>query len=466
MEPSKLPSNRYIPNLGEFGVAILEHYVTSLIGASAVGKLREPYERNKLFFSLAQALEKTEDEFLKNSQNPDVRDLLLQLPLRKDQDLLQALKGFSANPGSPLLPRLMIAKIRKYAPQIKEESVTKAVSEYMFILRREFVSVPEIRDALSTWATIETAQSTKKIEENSAELVGLLKQVVDNTKIIASSPADSPRYGLKEKGEFISGTLPNPSHQDYYVIREQDKDLKRALKGSGESVTIKGSRKTGKTLLILNTLPKLGKKHIYVDLKEIDGHFLDQTDAFYIGFCELIASELNIRSGLQLSWKKGVSGTQQVTSFIEDHILKEQKESLVIAIDHADKLIGTNLAADFFPMLRHWHNSRFKRIGWENVDLVIAISTDSKLLISDSQESPYNFGTIIHLEDFSYDEVVKLNSLYKNWLSAEDLHQLYKLINGHPYLTRLALDAACHASTELTQTLVSPLDRHSPFEGY
>ncbi len=464
--PSKLPNNRHIPNLGEFGVAILEHYVTSLIGASAVGKLREPYERNKLFFSLAQALERTENEFLRSSQNTDVRDLLLQLPLRKDQDLLQALKEFSANPGSPLLPRLIIAKIRKYMPRIKEEVAAQAVSEYVLILRREFVSVPEIRNALSTWASIETAQSTKKIEEHSAELVILLKQVVDNTKIIASPSGSSPQAVLNEKSELVSGTSLNSYGQDYYIVRQQDRDLKRELRQSGVSITVKGSRKTGKTSLLLNTLPKVGKKYIYIDLEAIDVHILGQIDSFYMVFCDLIAGELGIKSGPQRSWKDSISATQQVTSFIEDGVLKDLKESLVIAVDHADRLVGTDLMSDFFPMLRHWHNERFKRIGWENIDLVIVISTDPKLLIKDDRESPFNVGAIIHLEDFSYDEIVKLNSLYKNQLSAENLHQLHQLLNGHPYLTKLAMDAIHNNSVEQSEIIASPLGRQSPFMSY
>lgn len=461
---SKQLNNKRLPHLGEFGVAILEHYVTSLIGAGAVGKLREPNERNKLFISLARSLERTEDEFLKSSQN-DVRNLLLQLPLRKDQDLLYSLREFSINPGSLSLPKLLVAKIKKYAPTIKEDVVVDAVEEYLNILRKELVSVPEVRAALSAWASIETSQSVKKIEEHSSETVNLLKQLVDNIKVSTRSPNVENQLNLNENNDLVSRT-PQDIHSQYYVIRQQDKDLKRELRQAGVTITVKGPRKTGKTLLLSNLLSKVEKKYVYIDLETIDDRILNQGDSFYTVFCELIASELNIKTGHHEVWKNFISATQQVTSFIEDRVLKELNKPLIIAIDHADKLIGTDLSADFFPMLRHWHNNRFKGNGWEIVDLVIVISTDPKLLIKDDRESPFNVSTIIYLDDFSHEDIVKLNSVYKNLFSAENLHQLHKILNGHPYLTRLAMDAVYNNFVEQPQLTTFPLGKHSPFTGY
>lgn len=254
--------------------------------------------------------------------------------------------------------------------------------------------------------------------------------------------------------------------KDHYVPRKQDKELLRELKQTGVTITIKGPRKTGKTSLLVNALQKTDKKYIYIDLETIDDHIIDQVDAFYAVICDLIASEFSNKIGAQWLWNHIVSTPQQVTTFIEDHVLKDFKEPFTIAIDHADQLVGTNLSVDFFPMLRQWHNRRFEGVGWESVDLVIVISTDPKLLIKDNQGSPFNVGSIIHLDDFSYDDVVVLNSLYKNPLSADNLHKLYRLLNGHPYLTRLAMDAISNESLDQLQPITSPLRKNSPFIGY
>ncbi|HLO14668.1 MAG TPA: AAA-like domain-containing protein [Anaerolineales bacterium] len=251
-----------------------------------------------------------------------------------------------------------------------------------------------------------------------------------------------------------------------YVARKQDKELFRELKQTGVTLTIKGPRKTGKSLLLTHTLARAGKKFIYIDLKAIDDHVFDQIDAFYAVFCEIIASGFGVNSRLRQSWKRNISAPQQVTAFIEDHLFELMNEPLVIAIDHADHLVGSDLSVDFFPMLRGWHNSRFKGIGWENTTLVIVISTDPRLIINNDRESPFNVGTIIHLDDFSYEELIKLNSLYKNQLSAANLYQLHKMLNGHPYLTKLALDAISNKLIEPSELLHSPLGAHSPFTEY
>jgi len=54
-------------------------------------------------------------------------------------------------------------------------------------------------------------------------------------------------------------------------------------------------------------------------------------------------------------------------------------------------------------------------------------------------QSPFNVATVCHLADFTEEEVAKLNDLHGHPFTKEYFKQLYDLVGGHPYLTRVAM---------------------------
>ena len=93
-------------------------------------------------------------------------------------------------------------------------------------------------------------------------------------------------------------------------------------------------------------------------------------------------------------------------------------------------------------MFRSWHNKRALDPDghWANLGLAIAYATDAHLFISDLNQSPFNVGTPLTLEDFQKDQVVELNRRYGNPLKDEpQLSAFFRLVNGHPFLVRRGL---------------------------
>ena len=62
-----------------------------------------------------------------------------------------------------------------------------------------------------------------------------------------------------------------------------------------------------------------------------------------------------------------------------------------------------------------------------------------QFFIDRPDESPFNVGITLPLEDFSPLQVEQLNRLHASPLGPEDAGRLYALVQGHPYLTRKAL---------------------------
>ncbi|MCP4695218.1 MAG: hypothetical protein GY859_44730, partial [Desulfobacterales bacterium] len=68
----------------------------------------------------------------------------------------------------------------------------------------------------------------------------------------------------------------------------------------------------------------------------------------------------------------------------------------------------------------------------------LSISTEPYLLIDEGDRSPFNVGCILALEPFTPRECLDLNRIFDNLLPEDRARELWELLRGHPYLTRLA----------------------------
>src|SRR5262249_38696439 len=99
-------------------------------------------------------------------------------------------------------------------------------------------------------------------------------------------------------------------------------------------------------------------------------------------------------------------------------------------------------ASDVFGLFRSWHNLRaLDPAGpWQRLTLALAYATEAHLFITDLNQSPFNVGTRLTLEDFSVEQVADLNSRYGHVLrDKEALTRFYALRGGHQSLSQLAL---------------------------
>jgi len=112
-------------------------------------------------------------------------------------------------------------------------------------------------------------------------------------------------------------------------------------------------------------------------------------------------------------------------------------------MDEVDKLFTAPFASDFFGLVRSWHNSHSTEPHgpWGKLIVLIAYATEAHLFIQDLNQSPFNVGRRLELEDFNLHQFVDLNGRYggplKSYAEAERLHAL---IGGQPFLSRRALD--------------------------
>jgi hypothetical protein len=106
-----------------------------------------------------------------------------------------------------------------------------------------------------------------------------------------------------------------------------------------------------------------------------------------------------------------------------------------------------------FGLFRSWHNERALNPDgpWHQLTLAISYATEAHLFITDLNQSPFNVGTRLALEDFTQGEVMELSRRYGSPLRNDaELERYYRLVGGHPYLVRRGLYGMTTVGLELS----------------
>jgi hypothetical protein len=254
-----------------------------------------------------------------------------------------------------------------------------------------------------------------------------------------------------------------------YVEREADVYAMLAAKQRAETVIIKAPRQMGKSSLLISYLAacrRTGKKTVLLDLASL---FTNEEMADYPTFLTILAREIWDQLGQSShAVPPNVRRQSEMTNYIERTLLRTVDGSVVVAFDEMDRMLGRASQADFFSMLRFWHNQRAdSSTRWERFGLAIAISTEPYLFISDVMRSPFNVGLNIELRLFKETECQNLNRLYKARLKKDQLQRLMELLNGHPHLTHLAFYALTGPNAiDFSSFLQTASARNGPFSAH
>ncbi len=241
---------------------------------------------------------------------------------------------------------------------------------------------------------------------------------------------DTPKGAVKLRSKF-------------YIERKADAILRHEVVQPGTTTTIRGSRQVGKSSLLIRGIyhaRRKGVKPVVLNLQSFGSDQLASPDIFLRELAELIVRKLGLDvAKVEKFWQGTLGPHNKLSYLIEDYVLAEIDTSIILALDEVDFLLQTSYAKDFFAMLRAWHEKRPLEEAWDRLNLVMVISTEPYMLISNVMQSPFNVGTFIYLEDFDQNQVFELNRRHGSPVKEPDFPKLMKLLSGHPYLTRQAL---------------------------
>lgn len=276
--------------------------------------------------------------------------------------------------------------------------------------------------------------------QSASEKIGVLRPSRGEALTSPPAMAQPTQFTRIAPLEQPEGTMTLDSR--FYIERASDRQAIESMANPGVTLTIKGPRQVGKSSLLMRVIDAAavaGKRVAFLDFQLFDRAALASPDLFFRQFCSWLTDSLDLEERVDEYWSPQLGNSQRCTRYVERYLLKEIHEPLVLAMDEVESMFDADFRSDFFGMLRSWHNSRAAKPAWRRFDLALVTSTEPYQLIANLNQSPFNVGQVIALDDFTADEAHALNERHGRPLALADETQLYNLLNGHPYLTRRAL---------------------------
>ncbi|MFW6316346.1 MAG: AAA-like domain-containing protein [Cyanobacteriota bacterium] len=284
-----------------------------------------------------------------------------------------------------------------------------------------------------------------------SELLGK-KVTKSNLHTIFRQYAYPPLSISPQKSLFFSPEFPGlPLNLDSPLYIERPPIEQRCYQKilhPGGLIRIQAPTQMGKTSLLYRLLgyaQNQGYQTLRLSCEEATAESFTNLNSFLRWLCRSLTRKLRITPNLDQYWDHDPSfAKSNCTHYLEDYVLPKLDTPLVIALDDVERVFTyPNVAADFLPLLRVWHEEANENEIWQSLRLIVVHSTEAYVPL-DIHQSPFNVGLPIYLPDLSLEQVQALALKYHlDWaagnIGQELLRPLLEMVGGHPYLIQLAL---------------------------
>ena len=343
------------------------------------------------------------------------------------------------------------------------------------------IHIPQLRE-LNEWyrQNVESMEIDTKVYYETKPVKGILvvdpdsanpgiKDVepiaTDDDHISITKPKSKDSFIYKGVNQFIKKILstvpqepeksPIQPNSSFYIQRpEIDNKCYEAIQQPGALIRIKAPRYMGKTFL-MNSIIEYAKKQNYrtTSINLWSQEDLTDLNTFLQRFCINLSEKLGLEDQIDKYWSKRLSSQVNCTNYFEKYLLKSIETPLVLGLDNIDEIFPyTEITQQFSALLRAWHEAATTEEIWKKLRLVISHSQEVYVSLNVNQ-SPFNVGLPMEIGEFNLTQVKELIQQYKlNWSDGE-IQQLREMIDGHPYLLRIALDQIAQGNLTLAEFL-------------
>ncbi|MFN6526989.1 AAA-like domain-containing protein [Nostoc sp. ChiSLP03a] len=257
---------------------------------------------------------------------------------------------------------------------------------------------------------------------------------------------------------------------EFYIERPPiESRCYEAILKPGSLIRIKAPRQMGKTSLMARILYQASQQDyltVPLSFQLADGKVFADLDKFLQWFCASVGRRLRLPNKLADYWDVIFGSKDNCTAYFEEYLLPEIKQPLALGLDEVDRIFQyPEIAADFFGLLRAWHEDAKNRDIWKKLRLVVVHSTEVYIPMNINQ-SPFNVGLPIELPEFNAQQVLDLARRHGlNW-SFTQVEQLMAMVGGHPYLVRVALYHIAKQDTTLNLLLQTAPTEAGPYSDH
>lgn len=348
---------------------------------------------------------------------------------------------------------ILPTQLRDDLPVAAETIILKALSfepTTRYQRARDFAE--ELAKALTQSEELVPTLRLEILEVVDSKLDNKLSPNADEINKISFTPQSSTM--LPKNLEPVGGAIPLDSK--FYIVRPIDKTFYQAITRGDSIVLIKGARQMGKTSLLARGLQEARKANsqvILTDFQRFNSSHLSSIDSLFLALAELITDQLDLDVSPKEIWHSERGASINFERFMRREVLKKLSLPLVWGLDEVDRLFSCSFSSEVFGLFRSWHNARSldPAAPWKQLTLAIAYATEAHLFITDVNQSPFNVGTRLVLDDFNIEQVSELNIRYGSPLrNSAEIAEFFQLVNGQPYLVRRGLHEMVTQSIDVT----------------
>ncbi len=248
----------------------------------------------------------------------------------------------------------------------------------------------------------------------------------------------------QEREQLVPPTGVLPLDSAFYLERDADAAFRTAMGRRDSIIRIKGARQMGKTSLLARGLQAAREQDARVfltDFQLFNQSHLESVDHFLLTLARWLARQAAVDLQPDEVWDSLQGASVNFRDFLLE-LLERLPGPVVWGLDEVDRLFTCPFRSEVFGLLRSLHNDRAlnPRLPWSKLTMTLCYATEAHLFLADLNQSPFNVGTRILLNDFSPLELADLNLRYGAPLtSSGELAAFYELLAGHPYLSHRAL---------------------------
>jgi DNA-binding winged helix-turn-helix (wHTH) protein len=357
-------------------------------------------------------------------------------PFRLDVTERLLSRDGEALPLSPKAFDLLLALVERQGRLLGKEELMKLVWPDTFVEEANLsYTISLIRKALGPDAELQ--QFIETVPKHGYRFIADVRR----ERAGETSSAQAPTYGAGL--EPVGGAMPLDSQ--FYITRPADEQFREAIARRDSIVLIKGARQVGKTSLLARGLQQAreaGSRIVLTDLQMLNEADLASVETLFLALAELIAYRLDLGGCPRDVWDPLHSPNFNFEVYLQRHALGASPAQIVWGVDEVDRLFSRPFAGEVFGLFRSWHNARSLDPDgpWRRLTLVMAYATEAHLFITDLNQSPFNVGTRLTLEDFTPGQVADLNLRYGAPLRTDgEVKRYFGLVGGNPYLTQRGL---------------------------
>lgn len=386
-----------------------------------------------------------------NKQLRDFEKTLTVIPIPTLDEIHQILTSHASSnyqTYSSLIDRLLPfatenCPVKSYEIRLKQENngLFQNMSDYFL---RE---ISDYEQLYHVFTTLSQAQTSSDLQRITQELNEIKKWLQEEYSTKLNSDLTS-QLQIRDNSNSIRKVNPQSYiefNSDNFLFFDSNfySNCYTEIEKPGALVRIKAPFKWGKTFLMHQILNyancKQNYKVVRIDFKQADTNILIDSELLLRWLCSNISHEIDLEDKQDQYWRKTVGIKRNCTNYFTKYLLKSIECPLILGLDDVDLLFPYHKTAhDLFSLLRSWHEDAKIKLIWKKFRLILAYSREDYIPLHQNQ-SPFNVGKEVELQELNYKQVQNLTQIYKlNWNDVQ-INLLMGMVGGHPYLVNIAI---------------------------